>query len=35
VHNEVENILADRARWTAAALGWRMNLTFDEKISSR
>ena len=32
VHNEVENILADRARWTAAALGWRMNLTFDEKI---
>jgi hypothetical protein len=32
VHNEVENILAGRARWTAAALGWRMNLTFDEKI---
>jgi hypothetical protein len=32
VHNEVENILAERARWTAAALGCRMKLAFDEKI---
>jgi hypothetical protein len=32
VCNEVEDIMAERARWTAAALGQRMNLTFDLKI---
>ena len=33
VHNLVEDIIGGRARWTASALGWRMNLTFDEQIS--
>jgi hypothetical protein len=32
VHNAVEDIMAERSRWTAAALGQRMNLTFDQKI---
>ena len=32
VHNLVENILAERARWTSAALGERIQLTFEEKI---
>jgi hypothetical protein len=32
VHNAVEDILAERTKWTAAALGRRVNLTFDEKI---
>ena len=32
VHNLVEDIIGERARWTAPALGWRMNLTFDEQI---
>jgi hypothetical protein len=32
VHNLVEDILAERDRWTAGALGRRMDLTFHEKI---
>jgi hypothetical protein len=32
VHNMVEDIIAERAKWTARALGRRMDLTFDEKI---
>ena len=32
VHNLVEDIIGGRARWTAPALGSRMNLTFDEQI---
>jgi hypothetical protein len=32
VHNAVEDILAERVKWTAAALGKRMQLTFEEKI---
>jgi hypothetical protein len=33
VHNKVEDILAEgRGRWTARALGHRVDLTFDEKI---
>jgi len=32
LHNAVEDIIAERRRWTAAALGRRINLTFDEKI---
>ena len=32
VHNMVEDIIAERARWTAPALGQRVNLTFNEKI---
>ena len=31
VANAVENILAERARWTSMALGQRMQLTFAEK----
>ena len=33
VHNLVEDIIGERARWTAPALGWRMKLAFDEQIS--
>jgi len=32
VHNMVEDIMAERVRWTAIALGRRMNLTFALKI---
>jgi hypothetical protein len=32
VRNAVEDILAERVRWTAAALGQRMNLAFLDKI---
>jgi hypothetical protein len=32
VHNAVEDILAERVKWTAPALGERMQLTFEEKI---
>jgi hypothetical protein len=35
VHNMVEDIMAERARWTAIALGRRMNLTFALKIKFR
>jgi hypothetical protein len=31
VHNKVEDILAERIRWTATALGERMQLTFEER----
>jgi hypothetical protein len=31
VHNEVENILDERVRWTATALGERVQLIFDER----
>jgi hypothetical protein len=30
VHNAVEDIIAERRRWTATALGQRMNLAFDD-----
>jgi hypothetical protein len=32
VHNAVEDILAERVKWTAAALAEHMQLTFEEKI---
>jgi hypothetical protein len=32
VHNAVEDIMTERARWTAAALGRRVDLTFEEQI---
>jgi hypothetical protein len=32
VYNEVENILAERIKWTAHALGQRVKLKFEEKI---
>ena len=32
VHNKVEDIIAQRTKWTSLALGWRVYLTFDEKI---
>jgi hypothetical protein len=32
VCNAVEDILAERVRWTAAALGQRVNLAFEDKI---
>jgi hypothetical protein len=32
VHDKVEDIIAERARWSACALGQRVDLTFDEKI---
>ena len=32
VHNQVEDILAERKRWTARALGERVDLNFNEKI---
>jgi hypothetical protein len=32
VHNAVEDILAERLKWTAAALGERVQLTFQDKI---
>ena len=35
VHNMVEDIMAERFRWTAVALGRRMNLTFALKIKRR
>jgi DNA-binding transcriptional ArsR family regulator len=35
VHNMVEDIIAERDRWTARALGQRMDLTFHEKIRLR
>jgi hypothetical protein len=31
VYNAVEDIMAERVKWTAAALGQRVNLTFEEK----
>jgi hypothetical protein len=31
VHNEVEDILAERIRWTSTALGERMQLSFKER----
>jgi hypothetical protein len=31
VYNKVEDILAERIRWTATALGERMQLTFEER----
>ena len=33
VHNLVEDIIAERARWTAPALGRRVDLIFHEKIT--
>jgi hypothetical protein len=35
VHNMVEDILAERSRWTAAALGRRIGLTFAVAIRER
>jgi hypothetical protein len=35
VHNLVEDIIGECARWTSPALGWRMKLTFDEQIRLR
>ena len=32
VYNAVEDIMAERARWTPTALGHRVNLTFNDKI---
>jgi hypothetical protein len=32
VHNAVEDIMAERVRWTCTALGERVRLTFKEKI---
>ena len=32
VANMVENILAERVKWNSAALGERLQLTFEEKI---
>src|SRR5262245_4074375 len=32
VHNRVENLLAECPKWTAAALGKRIGLTFEQKL---
>src|SRR4051812_19483492 len=35
VHNLVEDLLAERPRWSAAELGKWIGLTFEEKLSLR
>jgi hypothetical protein len=32
LHSRVEDILAERSKWTAEELGWRIGLTFKKKL---